>query len=343
MPLVTCEAPVLSNAEICAAVLETNFAEIPAGINSNSNCFLVSAGERFTATQNFLTRPDKNPVLSKTVGTPGRREARWSISKTLAGSGTAGVVGDDDMLWHAAFGKAAAITASTEVQYDLEDASPSLSIGSWYTPTAAKADEIAYGSVVDEVVLSFGGDFTTVTFSGPCFWVTSEGQVLDGAVPALAKGTLVAWPAKPTAPVYVGDPVSGQSGNISIDSVVYSSIQNATLRIKFNRVMPNNTWNQQFPGCPRQGIREVSLEWRQDVYQSSDVSTLLGKISRGETVPIILTSGNVAGNTHKFTLPKCQVSKPTREDGGDVLVYSFNAQGVATTPTAKDEIKYEIV
>ena len=341
MPLVTCANPVLSNAELFGAVIETNFAEIPA--ITNNDCMLVMPGDRFFASQKFPTRPDKTPTLSRIAGRPGKREARWSVTKTLAGSGTPGTVADDDQLWHAAFGQAATITASTKVAYSLQDATKSLSLFSYYNPSAAKADEIAYGCIVDEVNLQFGGEFTIVRFSGPCFWVTSEGQVTDVAVPALAKGTLTSWPAAPGSPVYVGTAVAGDSGYISIDGVQYNSIQGANLNIKFNRVLPNTNWNNQFPGCPRQGIRQVTLSWTQDVNQDTNLTALLAKIAKGQLVPVTMVSGDTTGNTHSFILPLLQIAKPARNDSGEVLQYNFSQNdAVATTPTSKDEVKYEI-
>src|SRR5690349_10142686 len=132
--------------QLCFPVLESTFgtAVNPAGADAVLITSLSTQGS-----QAEIPRPDKTGSLGEIIGIPGRKSASWSAGLSMAGSGSAGVVPDSDVLLQLAFGKVAAVVASTSVTYALDDNNYSASIWHYNDPSTA-CQYVAIGSVASQ-------------------------------------------------------------------------------------------------------------------------------------------------------------------------------------------------
>jgi len=296
------------------------------------------------AVQGIITRPDKTGTLSATIGIGGRKAATWSLEMSLASS-VAGTVPDCDPLLEALFGKAGAVgTGPAKVTYELDDASPSLSIWSFRTP-AALVQRVGFGCVAASAQFTLGQDIAMLSVSGPGKYVLDTGQqavLTDGDA---AKGGLTGatFVTEPSAPVTSGIPVIGFTGVVTLDTNVYATVRNATVRINTGRAMIDDAFNNYFALAPFQRTREVLVDFSIYDDDSANAKALLAKAFLKTPVDLIFAMGTVAGNTWTFTLNDVLLPVPEYDDSSDRYALNFSGcRAYASSDTAKDEIKLVI-
>jgi tail tube protein len=316
--------------------LESTFGTIPNSTGTasvgNSNAFLMEM-LKLDAAPALIDRPDKNGSLDWLAGTPGRRGGSWSMKASLAGNGAAGTAPDIGPFLQALFGKAPTIVSSTSVTYTQDDLSPSLSIYSFRKPSTA-TQQVALGAVVDQMILTLGGDIATVEFSGTSLWVLDTDS-FSGA-DAIAKGGLTAFPSEPSAPTTNGNMIVGFKGVITLDGNVYSTVRSLKVTYKANRDVPNDVIGTGYGSSPGQDRREVTFEV--DVYDddSANLSALKLKAIAATTVNISAQAGNVAGNIATANLNNCQLTPATYDDSSRKYAAKLTGKAHASGLGTKD-------
>lgn len=287
-------------------------------------------------------RPDKNGSLSATVGIPGLRTATWSTSMSLAPNGSPGVEPDIGPLLVAAFGKAAAIVASTSVTYELDDLQPSVSLYSYWKPGTA-SQYVAHGAVCNQMIFdaAAGGTFATLEFSGPARWVLDTDQF--PTADSIAKAGLGTFPTEPAAPVTSGNPLSVFAGTAIFDGQPVGEIRTFRLTANMNRDLQTDViFSGNYAGQPGQDRRDIRFDV--NIYDKvGDANFSALKVKSIDKVPIDcqFTIGTTAGQRLVITLKNVLLGTAQQDDGQRSKAIAFNGCQVnATGGTTKDELKF---
>src|SRR5713101_8185987 len=164
----------LTRLESFAVQLETTFGQIP-----NSGGTATVAGANFfqakklmlKPNQAMLVDPSKTGSRTRAVGTPGRRDASWSVDAPLRPNGVAGVKCDMDPFFAALLGQTGTVKSGTAT----------ITAGTNATPIVITA--AAHGFSVDDVI-TISGVLGLTAANG--VWhlsaVTTNTFTLDGSV-----------------------------------------------------------------------------------------------------------------------------------------------------------------
>lgn len=117
----------LSRLEQLYLQMETTYGQIPntsgtATVGNSNACRVIRAN--LNNSGDIIERPDKTGTLSPMIGVVGRKFGRFSIEKSIAPNGTAGVAPDDDPLWQTLMGQAGSATSGTATITAATNASP---------------------------------------------------------------------------------------------------------------------------------------------------------------------------------------------------------------------------
>jgi len=328
-----------SQSQIGFVQIESAYGTIPnsggTATVANSNAFrlirLVTQGET-----GLLDRPSKTAVLGRTAGLLGKKSGSWSTSVELAGSGAAGTAPDIAPFLQAAMGKAGAVSAGVSVTYELEDASPSLSIWNFRDP-AAMEQRVAIGSIVASMRLNISQERSEVEFSGPCRFVSPH----DGftGLDATAKGGLSAFPTRPSSPTYAGTMALGLYGSATLDGSAYTTLRSLSINADFGRSLIDNVlFNGAYPGAPQQVVRNVTVDFELTDEDAAALIALKGKARAKTAVNLVFVVGATAGNIITVTVKNVQLASPEYDDSQPSWGARFSGVASATSAVLKDEL-----
>lgn len=318
--------------------LESSFGTIP----NSSGSATVANGDacRFISSQldfdpELLQRPDKTGSLGQTAGIAGRGIGNWSLSMSLAGSGTAGTAPDCDAILQCAFGKAAAVSAGTSVTYALDDNGYSFSLWSFRTASTV-AQRVAAGCVVRQARFDLGQNVAIWTVNG-----SFKGLVDSKNFSSLTneeKCGLTAFPSEPGSPTTSGNMVKGYTGSFTADGNVLATIQNASIVINNDDALVYGH-GYELPTDIERGLRRITASFSLKEDDSSAITNLITKSRAKTAIDISMVLGAVAGNIWTFNLSNVQLSNLRFNDSSRRWVLDFgDSQANASSITAKDEI-----
>jgi hypothetical protein len=285
-------------------------------------------------------RPDKNGSLDETVGISGVRSASWRMRCSLAGSSGAGVAPDIGPFLQAAFGKAPTVAAGTSVTYELEDASPSLTIWSYWRPSNASQEAII-GAVVNALQLeASAGSDPTIELSGTGLFAPGSDTLAD--LDATGAGGLATWPTEPASPTTNGNMIDVTAGSATLDGNAVTEIRTFRLGIEFNRDIPTDViFGGKYGAAPGQDRRRVTFST--NIYdQAGDVnfSALKKKAQLKTPVDGTFVLGAIAGHTLTIPLKQILLGNPVNDDGQRRKAISFENCRANATAAGKDSVKF---
>lgn len=280
-------------------------------------------------------RPDKTGSYSQLAGTLGKRSATWSMRCTMAGSGSAGTAPDIDAFLQALFGKAPTIVASTSVTYALEDATPSLSIWDFISPSTAD-QRVIPGAVVTGAKFEFGGDFAYVEINGEAKHVLSKDNFTNEDT--TGKSGLTAFPSEPGSQTVSGSAVAGYKGTITLDGNAYTTLRSGSIEWTVAREKDKQAWNSDFPGPSAGGKRTVRIRLVLSDDDSANWLALKNKARNGTSVDLSIVIGSTAGNIWTFSLNDVLFDNPVYDYGDLKRTVEVNGLAAASSISGKNEI-----
>ena len=291
---------------------------------SNSNCVrFISC--TITNSQPEMQRPDKNADEDEPIGVPGRRACTFTVSMSMAGSGTSATPPDCGPLLEAAMGHAVSGTT-----YALGGVIQSLSI--WKYDQTGLA-QCAIGSVVTSMKVALGGDFPTLEFSGEAYWGYDSAQAADGSTPSAAKGGLSSFPTEPSAPVTNGVPPQGFDCTCALDGNSFGTLLSTTIMLNTGRQLPKDGMNV-YPTAPVTTVRTTSTDFGLKEDDSANTVTLVQKAaSKVLIVSTFAVNGTVGtANIWTWTLKNQMLNAPSLDGSAPQRHISFN--GTRAHPTS---------
>lgn len=311
-------------------------------INNSSGTATVANGDacrHINASFNFdpelLDRPDKTGSLGKTAGIRGRGAGQWSISQSLAGSGTAGTAPDCDPILQCGFGKAAAISGGVSTTYALDDNAYSFTAWSFRT-SANVAQRAAAGCIVQEMRFDLGQGIATWSARG--LFKGLVDSINFSALTTEEKCGLTAWPTEPASPTTSGNAAKGYIGSFTADGNVMATIQSASIILRNDDALVNSI-GYELPTDIERGLRVAGVEFELKEDDSSGVDNLITKSRAKTAMDMVLVIGAVAGNIWTFTLNDVQLNGMTFNDSSRRWQLGFGGSSAnASSITAKDEL-----
>lgn len=287
-------------------------------------------------------RPDVNPSLSRTAGTPGRKSHNWRCAMSLAGSGTAGTPPDAHLLWRALFGKYTN-TPGTSDAYECDDVQKFVDLYHYVkgSPSVGNvSQEAALSAVVSQAVVEFGGDFATVEFSGESK-VNLTTEAFSGS-DTDSKCGLASFPTEPGSPTTSGDACPGYKGTVTIDGNPYTTTKTGRLTIASPKPLIHDNWGSDLPAEGAPDIRDVTFDFT--VYDDDgNILTVKAKAWANTAIDVSFGLGTAAGNIHTFLLKNVLMGKPKYDYSQTRRAVTFTGcRAHATSGTSKDEAKYTV-
>ncbi len=340
-------ASIQSANQACYVQKESSFGVIPnssgtASLGNNDACRIITLSTNFR--QNLIDRPDKLPTNDFTIGVGGRYNSDWRASMSLAGSGTAGTAPDMDPFLEAWFGAAGVVTASTKVQYDPADTTPSLSIWDFKKPSTAM-QKVAFGSIVRTMRVTGGQDVATIDFEGQTYYILDSERYTTITNGDAKKGGLTAgaFPSEPGSPATSGTFVVGFTGAATLDGNSYTDLRTFSINCDSGRELPNDVFNAYLPGTPAIDRRNITGEFSIYADDGANLKSLIAKAYNNTGVTLVFQFGLVAGNIWKFTLRNCLLAVPVEDDSQKRMALNFTYKAHASSATAKDAITLEVL
>ena len=319
---------VYTRQQLVFPAIEATYGVVPASHPVNGDaCLVASFNADVIAPE--IVRPDKTGSFGEILGIPGRRAATWSASMAMAGGGTATTPPDSNEFLQLAFGTAPTIGGSS-VTYAPSDAvpPPSASIFDFNDPSTA-TQFVVLGAICSKFGIDLGGDVPMFTFSGEAMWVYDTIQAADGTTDTVAKGGLVSFPTRPSAPVVHGIPPQGYSGTWTLDANAYTSLRKVSIASTIARATQKDT-NSSYPVGPGVGLRSYVISW--DMYDddSANLSALKTKsLKNTNPFPVENLSfviGTTAGNIFTMTGKNAKILAPTYDKQSERRIVKFSAK-----------------
>lgn len=284
-----------------------------------------------------LTIAGKFAAATPTVVTP------------LFSASAAGVEPDNGPLFESAFGKKT-IVADTSVTYAannstkyLNEAAPK-ALEAWLFNTGAKRGKVAWGSIVNRLVIAGGQDYATVTADMLSRGVLTQDRF--AAASTAEKGGLTAWPTEPASQTYTGSPMVAFTCTLTLDGNVYSGVRNWSIAMNMNRQFRADKYavdgTEYLPSDLFEMMPEITFDFSLHSTDSANLSALIAKIAARTAFDASLVIGNVAGGIYTFALNNLimpDAREAMSEDGDDrkaITVRGLRAQ--ATSTSVRDEI-----
>jgi len=324
--------------------IQTAFDAIPnsagAATVAGSDCCLI---ESLTtdADQAEIARTDKTGTLDAYPTQGGRRTARGQAVLSMAGNGAAGVAPDCKNYLQAAFGKAPTISAGTSVLYTLDDLLYYLAIWNFNQPNTAE-QMCAFNSLINKMVVEFGGDEPKLTFGFESGWVLTPAQIGDSNTDPLAKGGLTAFPNEPASPVVNGTFPPGFQVTATLDGTAYTTLLTGRITLDIGRELRKDT-NSAFPRQGVPGPRKVTVDFSLTDDDSAALTGLKVKAYDRTPVNVEFAIGTVAGNTWDWLVKNVILAKPKYGDEGIRRKVDFSgSMAYPTSVGAKDHLQLTI-
>lgn len=293
----------LSRNERCYVQLESTYGTIPntAGTADlgNDDAFRHVRFQCMNDVQ-VIDRPDKTGTRSQTVGTAGRKFARFALEMGLSAYGSAGDKPRVDPLLEALFGKAGTVVASTSVTYDLDDAMPSVSIWSFRTP-AAVSQRVVHGGVISNATFNLGQDAATWAVEGEGQWMLQDDYF--SVADATQKGGLTSFPTEPAAPNPADAGLTiGFTGAVTMGGNSMATIRQAVIRVFTGNESVKDTFNEFYPTTTQGAERRVTIAFSCYDDDSTGIYDLREAANDKTAVDMIIQVGTTAGNIWTFNL-----------------------------------------
>lgn len=287
-----------------------------------------------------IERPDIQPDLSPAETIKGRYGPNpWSVRMSLAANGVAGTKPDNDPFLECAFGTAATVVAATSVTYNLNAASPTLSIYDYRDPSTMD-QRVAISAIVQRMRIEFGGDAPILTFSGDCFNVLSSAAF--SSYETAGKGGLGSVSARPASPVTNGYMAPGFMGSISIGGNSYTTLRTGFIDIDFARELPRRSHNNRFATAPERDVRVVTGELMLDDDDSANLNAVKATAITKSKIALAVGVGETAGNIWTFNAPKILCAVPDYDQSQRRSGVRFSFRAYPSALGALDEINCAI-
>lgn len=304
-----------------------------ATVANGDACRHISASFQFDP--QLLDRPDKTGSLGKTAGLAGRGIGQWSISQSVAGSGTAGTAPDCDPILQCAFGKAASVSAGTSVTYALDDNAYSFTGWSFRTSSNV-AQRAAAGCVVQEMRFDLGQGIAQWTARGVFKGLVDS--IVFASLTTEEKCGLTAFPSEPGSPTTSGNAAKGYIGSFTADGNVLATIQSASIVLRNDDDLVYSL-GYELPTDIERGLRVAAVEFELKEDDSSGIDNLITKSRTKAAMDMVMVIGATAGNIWTFTLNDVQLNGLTYNDSSRRWQMGFGGSSAnASSITAKDEL-----
>ncbi|HXS93183.1 MAG TPA: hypothetical protein VN736_01190 [Candidatus Limnocylindrales bacterium] len=296
---------------------QTDPLTLPSSITNTNYCLFSSLD--IVGEQQVIRRPDITGSRQDLIGLPGRHTGTWSVSMSLAGSGSAGTAPDCDPLLQAIFGAANTAVASTSNTYSLSDNIITCALYHYrhaQNGTTALTQQISMGSTVTQATFSLGSDIATLSANGRSIFVLdSDNWSAYTGVFSGAKGGLSAFPSEPSSPVFHGVPVVGFTGSLTTDSNSVAELKSMTIKVTTGNQIVDDTFGQYFGSGVQGDFRTIDVSLTLDDSDSAAMLDLKQKAFSFAPINIVAVCGTTAGNTWTFNLNQVQMVNPKFSPG----------------------------
>ena len=304
------------NRQMFIAAQTVDALTLPTSITAANFCLFSKLS--LDSNTNSIVRPDLNGSRTSIIGLKGRMTGSYSAEMTLAGSGSAGVAPDNDVMLQSVFGQAPTVVATTSVTYNLTDAISTFALYHFRKDTTGSAtgitQQIGMGCTTKDCTISVGQDLATIAFSGDCQHVLDTDNFANYL--AAWKGGLSAMPTVPAGPlVSHGKGVIGFTGSISVDGNVLAELKSATVKLGTGNTIVSDSFGT-FIGSGTEGdLRGMSISMTLDDNNGTAINDLKQKAWSFTPIDIILTAGTIPGEIWTITLKSVQLQGAKFNDG----------------------------
>ncbi len=320
-----------SKSEIVFVTRETTYATAVAPANGD---YLLTKSLTMVNSNPLLNPPEKVISSGQTIGVSGRKSATWNLSCLIRPSGTAGTPPDLQLLIESVLGAAATVSAGVSVTFPTGPSN--LSMNLWrYRDPSGMTQQVAIGAIGNSMSLNCQDDFIEAQFGGLARWILDTDNLASTAT--AGKGGLSSIPARPSAPVSSGEPLTSFVGSHVMDTVTYD-VRSLRINVDAKRSIDNSVlFKGAFGGDPAADLKQLTFECVIPDSDAAELKALKAKCAAGTTWPMALTCGGTAGSIMTANLARIRTDAINFDDTAVTWGCKISGQTYLSAASASDE------